>query len=644
MEAENNNIVRLPSRHALGFARKLELEGELESAEQIYRTIISSTEISGKAVVRYSRFLVSQKRFQDAERVIAQHFSFCRNYYELYELYVLSLELRSEDSDAIVQLRERQDKIRQDAVLWLVVGKYYYSAAKYYKATIAFRQSLQFDANLASSQYLLARTYERRGYFRNAIKHYSNVLEADPNFPGLIESLYRLYQYSCSYDEIDALRQHLHTLRTHNRLEDPHATEMIFHSVTGSTDAEKNLLVAKAYAAEVVGKLNVKKVLSHSVEAFDPSSPIVVGFLSSDYREHSVTYLISGLFRNFNRQTFKVIAFSIGRPDNSESNQLVRDLVDEYVDLNDMSDTAAARCIKAKNTGILVDLNGYTQNHRNAILAYRPAPIQVSYLGYLGTSGSDFIDYILTDRTVTPEDQAAYYSEKFAYVPGNFQIYDGQTSSLSRNVTREEFDLPDDRILFCCFAQAYKITEPLIDAWISILERADNALLLLHIPNSLAQENLSAWVRRKGGDVGQLVFTEALPRHQYLERLSVVDVVLDTPLYNGGTTSLDALSMGLPIVTTIGTSLASRMGASLLTTLKLDHLICADMTSYIDLAVKLATDSGFLAEMRQDFRSAIQKSGLLDSAKKTKQIEKLFETMWKRYMDGQTPEMMGIEN
>lgn len=366
---------------------------------------------------------------------------------------------------------------------------------------------------------------------------------------------------------------------------------------------------------------------------------IRIGYLSCDFHEHATSLLLVELFEAHDRARFELFAYSYGADDGKAMRPRLEATFDHFIDIAALSNIDAARAIHADGIDILVDLKGYTRDSRTAILLLGPAPVQVNYLGYPGTLGGTVCDYIITDRYLTPAAGAEDYSECFAYLPNSYQPH-GRKAKIGKAPTRAEAGLPEHGFVFCCFNQAYKITPETFDVWCRLLlEVPDSVLWLLH--DEKAKGNLRNEALRRGITPDRLVFAGHLPQDEHLGRLQLADLVLDTLPYNAHTTASDALWAGVPLVTCSGDTFPSRVAGSLLHAIGLGEMITADRDAYFELAYRLATDPDLLAAVRTKLAANRLTTALFDIETYARDLEMLFEIMWRRYRDGQPPISIG---
>jgi protein O-GlcNAc transferase len=373
------------------------------------------------------------------------------------------------------------------------------------------------------------------------------------------------------------------------------------------------------------------------------SRRIRVAYLSSDFRNHPVTHLTCELYQRHDRDRFEVIGISFGPDDKSEARARVMGAFDSFHDVRLMSDSAVADFVQGLAVDIAVDLNGHTAGARPGILARRSAPVQVQYLGYLGTMGAAFIDYVIADEIALPRDQQAFYTEKIIHLPECFQISDSARPAPSHFPGRAELGLPETGFVFCCFNNTYKITAAVFERWMRLLDAVHGSVFWLYGANALAIANLRREAQSCGVDPGRLVFAPALPLAEYRARLTRADLFLDTLPYNAGATANDALGAGLPLVTCVGRGFAGRMGASLLNAVGLSELITNDLDAYEALALRLATDRALLDSIRRRLAANIKTSPLFAVERTCRHIEAAYATMWEIYRRGEAPRTFRVE-
>jgi predicted O-linked N-acetylglucosamine transferase (SPINDLY family) len=390
-------------------------------------------------------------------------------------------------------------------------------------------------------------------------------------------------------------------------------------------------------AAEIYVREKFSRIPPPSAPRHPRHDRIRIGYFSADLRNHAVAMLAAGLFEAHDRSRFELTAFSVGPDVSDELRGRVEPAFDRFLQVDGRTDGEITALARELEIDIAVDLGGYTRDARPGIVARRAAPIQVSYLGYLGTLGGQFMDYLLADSVLVPSEAQEHYSEKIAYLP-SYQVNDTKRLIAARAFTRAELGLPPSGFVFCCFNNSYKITPETFESWMRILSGAPGSVLFLLGSSAAAERNLRREAVQRGIAPERLVFGPSLPMGEYLARYRSADLFLDTLPYNAGTTASDALWAGLPVLTLPGESFASRMAASLLTAAGLPELIARGRADYERWAVELATDAPRLEALKRKLAANRGGCALFDTATFARNLESLYEQMYQRHLSGLAPE------
>jgi protein O-GlcNAc transferase len=379
-----------------------------------------------------------------------------------------------------------------------------------------------------------------------------------------------------------------------------------------------------------------------SVYKRSATNKITIGYLSNNYKNHPTSHLIGDIFDCHDKTQFTVNAYSYGEDDGSPYRLKVETTADKFVDLRPCSNEEAAQCISHDKVDILVDLVGYMRGCRLEICGYRPAPVQVRWLGMAGTTGSDFFDYIIADRTVIPEAHSAYYSEKPVYMPDCYQMNSKPLNLSDRAFTRQELGLPRDGFVYCCFCSSYKIEPTMFGAWMAILRGVPGSVLWLLKSNEIVEDNLKKEAHKHGIDPKRLVFADKMNKADHLERIKCADLCLDTRIVNGAATTSDALFAGVPVITLKGGHFASRMAASINRAIGLDALVTENSADYLALAVALGKDSRQYKAFKTRLQSNLDVGPLFNGPFFVQYLEKAYRKMWTRYLSGGQPEIIRL--
>jgi len=375
-----------------------------------------------------------------------------------------------------------------------------------------------------------------------------------------------------------------------------------------------------------------------AIPARASSARIRVGYFSADFRMHPVSQLSAGLFERHDRSKFDVVAFAFGPQADDPMRARLGKAFDRFIDVRQRSDVEVATLAREMQIDIAVDLTGITAHCRAKIFALRAAPVQINYLGYPGTMGARYMDYLIADRIVVPPELRSHYSEKIVYLPDSFLPFDSSCFIADKTFTREELGLPPGAFVFCCFNNTNKFTTAIFDSWMRLLSRVDGSVLWLARTNAAAEKNLRREASRRGVDPRRLHFAAHLPSSaEHLARLRAADLFLDTFPYNAHATALDALWAGLPVLTCAGQGFASRVAASLLRCAGVPELITYSISQYEDAARDLAMNPERLLRLRAALAQNRPMTPLFDTERYTRNLETAYEKIYERHHSGAEP-------
>ncbi|MEE2970913.1 MAG: tetratricopeptide repeat protein [Pseudomonadota bacterium] len=461
-----------------------------------------------------------------------------------------------------------------------------------------------------------------------AIQTFQTVLADNPSDGSAIVGLFIAYQKACLWTRAKELE---------NKLD-----ELTSVAMAAGNSPEEHPLLYVGRSQDSASALKLTRLRSAPIERESsilprpPALPrrdgrLTIGYISTDLKNHPVAHLCTGMFGAHDRKAHRVIAYSLGNDDDSAYRRNIAQSCDKFVDLRSVSSSfVAAQMIREDEVDILVDLNGWTTDARLHILAHRPAPIQVTNLGYPVTCGSGFHDFIIADRIICPEAEAPYYSEAFAYLPHSYQINDDRQAIDPDRPSRTHAGLPEDAFVLACFNRAEKIDEASFLSWMRMLERVPDSVLWLASTAGLTERTLRDAAQLHGISGERLIFAPRAPKPQHLARLGHVDLAVDTGIYNGHTTTSDALWAGVPVITVTGSHFASRVSTSLLEAVGLDELACSSLEEYENLAVDLAGDPERLGHFRQALSTPAD-TPLFRTADTVRSLEDLYGQMADRY-------------
>ncbi|HYM18910.1 MAG TPA: tetratricopeptide repeat protein [Micropepsaceae bacterium] len=364
---------------------------------------------------------------------------------------------------------------------------------------------------------------------------------------------------------------------------------------------------------------------------------IRVAYLSADFHSHATAALMSGVFEAHDRSRFETVAISFGPDERSPMRSRLKAGFDRFLDVTRQGDREVAELLRRSEIDIAVDLKGYTQEARPGILTFRPAPVQAQYLGFPGTMGADYIDYIIADETVIPEGDQRFYAEKVVYLPDSYQANDSKRRIAEKMPSRAEAGLPEDGFVFCSFNNTYKLAPDIFTIWMRLLSAVEGSVLWLLQDNAAATRNLKREAEARGVSAARLAFAPRTDVAEHLARQRLADLFLDTLPYGAHTTASDALWAGLPVLTCLGKTFSGRVAASLLKAMGLPELITTSLADYEALALKLARDKDALAAVKAKLAMNRDSAALFDTAGFTRNLEVAYIRMWERASRGEAP-------
>jgi predicted O-linked N-acetylglucosamine transferase (SPINDLY family) len=369
------------------------------------------------------------------------------------------------------------------------------------------------------------------------------------------------------------------------------------------------------------------------------SSKIRLGYFSADFGNHPVSLLTAELFELHDRNQFEVIAFSFGPDDQSTMRSRLQNTFDQFIDVTELSDQAVASLARDHKIDIAVDLGGHTKGARTGIFAYRAAPIQVNYLGYPGTLGADFMDYVIADSTIIPLEHQAFYSEAIVHLPHSYMVDDSKRIPSNKNFSRADFALPDEAMVFCCFNNDYKFNQGVLESWSRILLAVENSVLWIHDNSELFKQNLTKEFEKLNISSSRIIFSPKVElMSDHLARYALADLFLDTFPYNAHTTAADSLKAGVPVLTILGEAFAGRVAASLLNALDLNELVTTSQKEYESLAIELAASPEKLISIKERLKLHLLSKPLFNSRLFTRDIESIYLRMMERHWAGLAPD------
>jgi predicted O-linked N-acetylglucosamine transferase (SPINDLY family) len=521
----------------------------------------------------------------------------------------------------------------QNAVTWANRGTALVALRRNEESLPNFARALALDPLCVDALSSRANAYSNLKQLPEAIADCEKALELDHEHAHALAVLVHCKLHCCDWRNLEQERT-----KVRKGLDLGKRTVFSFDNKAISESEEEHLACTRIWVREECP--SVRDPL-WSGERYSHDK-IRLAYLSTDLRAHAVAFLIVGAFEHHDKRRFETTAISFGPDDQSETRTRIVTAFDRFIDARNMQDVEVARLLKELEIDIAVDLNGHTGDSRPRILAMRPAPIQVNFLGYPGTMGADYIDYVIADPVVIPEPNAVYYSEKVVYLPDVYQPNDASRRVAERIPSRSEAGLPEKGFVFCSFNNTYKIRPPMFETWMRLLRGVEGSVLWLLEDNTTAAANLRRAAEARGISPERLIFAPRTKPPDHLARQKLADLFLDTLPYNAHTTASDALWIGLPLVTCIGDAFAGRVAASILGAAGLPELVTKSLDEYEALALRLALDPEALARVKEKVVRNRETSALYDINRFTRHLETAYRRMWEGHQAGETPSAFAV--
>jgi predicted O-linked N-acetylglucosamine transferase (SPINDLY family) len=632
--------------------------GSFDGAELILKRVLQVDSKNLSALHILGLIKASQSRFKEATDYLAKAAKIDPNDATLQYNLAKALSDSGNNKEALSHHKKAVGLAPNNPEAWLNYGKTASDLCRYYEAIAHYDQALTLKPDYPEGWYNKGATLHELKRYDEAITHYDQALGLKPDYAEAwsnkgvtLNKLVRYDEAIAHYDQALGLKLDidwifgdlLHTkMKICSWTSLAESLEIISKKVMANEkvitpfpllalndDPLLHQQCAKIYAQD---RFPLNLALGPLVKR-PASQKIRIGYFSADFKNHPVSFLTAELFELHDKNKFEIIAFSFGVDDQSPMRSRLSQAFNQFFDVYEKSDKEIALLARKLEIDIAVDLGGHTQDSRTGIFSYRAAPIQLGYIGYLGTMGAEYFDYLITDETIIPAELQKFYSEKIVCLP-SYQVNDRKRVISDRQFTRQELGLPENGFVFCCFNNNYKILPATFDLWMRILKRVEDSILFLYADNEWSKANLISEARVKGIDGARLVFGERISTQDYLARYRVCDLFLDTFPYNAGTTASDALWTGLPVLTLMGQSFASRVAASLLNAIGLPELITNTQEEYEALAIELATNPQKLVEIKLKLVNNRMTTPLFDTPLFTKNLEAAYIKMHERCLAG----------
>jgi len=693
-EAHNNLGIALNSlgsyeEAAAGFRKALEINPEYPGAHGHLGIVLTSLGKHDEAVANYQRAVVlkpddadaqnnlgvalnSLGKHEEAVTSLQRALSLKPDYAHIYYNLGIALKNLGKHEEAVASFRKAVD-IKPDyaeasndlGVALVGLGRHEEAVASFRKAldikpdyaeasndlgvalvglgrheeaVASFRKALEIKPDYAEAYNNLGLALKNLGKEEEAVDSFYKAVDLDKDYVAARGNLLHQLALICDWEHIeDTLRDYLNLLKL-----GLNSGEVVspFNLLNLTDDAGFHRRISEAFS---ISQYKQDFALGPLLKRQN-ADRIRIGYFSADFHNHATMFLTAEMFERHDRSKFEIHVFSFGPDRHDKMRRRLLSSVEAFHDVRFKGNAEIAELSRSLGIDIAVDLKGYTKDSRARIFSYRAAPIQVNYLGYPGTMGAPYIDYIIADATLIPPAYREFYSEKVAYLPGSYQVNDGSREISGAVMTRSDFGLPEEGFVFCCFNNNYKITPDVFDIWMRLLDQVEGSVLWLLKANESAERNLRKEAGKREIDPSRLIFADRVPLADHLARHRLADLFLDTFNYNAHTTASDALWAGLPVLTNMGESFPSRVAGSLLNAVELPELITTTAREYEDAALMLATHPNDLRALKKKLRQNLKTTALFDAAIFTRNMESAFTQMFERQKAGLDPDHLYVEN
>jgi len=607
--------------------------GQLQGAIKMFEIAVNIKSDYAEAHKNLGLSLSELGQLNDAIKCFERAIEVDKNYVDAhYNLAITHKDLGQFDS--AVKSYENALKINPNfAQAHNNLGNVFKSMGKNEAAVECYQKAININPNFAQAHSNLGNALRSLNHREKSLNHFLRAYELKPDIDFLFGDILNATMHLCFWESLQELEVELiQKIKNNERVIAP------FPLLPLIDDPELLRKNAEIFASNVHPKSDALA----PIEDHPRHQKIRIGYFSGDFREHPVAYLTAELYEVHDRSHFEIHAFSFGPDTKDEMNLRIKAGVDHFHDVHAMSHQEIAELARSLEIDIAVDLAGYTAKSASDVFAIGAAPIQMSYIGYLGTMGADYYDYLIADPVMIPKESQKYYAEKIVYLP-SFQVNDSTDLPPEITLTRKDVGLPEEGFVFCCFNNTYKFTPTIFDSWARILQQVENSVLIVYTKNELSKTNLTKEIEKRGIESKRLIFADTIDRPSYLARYRTADLFLDTHPYNAGTTASDALKMGLPMITYLGNCYQARMGASIVSALNLPELITHSLEEYEALAIELATNPEKMQAIKDKLASNLTTAPLYDTKLFTKNLESAYTQMYERYHEGLEPDHIYVE-
>ena len=653
-------------KELLNTAKKFHLSGNIVKANKLYSKLIKFKKNDFLILYLYGTTFLQLKKYSDAIKYLSfsiiQNSKFAdsfnnrgiayaenSNFDQAIKDYDQSIKLKENNFDAylnkgialknIFRFKEAINHFNISLKLRPNDAKVYYNSGNVFLELNNFNKALELYNKAILLQKNYSEAYAKRGevnfFLKNydlSMRDYSQSIKLNSDLDYVYGLFFHLKMCLNDWNNFDAhLEKIKDGIKKNKKIVNP------LNLLSLIDDPEIHLKTAKQFSKNILISHNYKKT-SHS-----DNNKIKIGYFSADFNKHAVSRLIYKMLCLHNRKKFKIYSYAYGFDKEDDLHNLIKKEVDVYRDIREISDHDVALLAKKDELDIAIDLQGYTDKSRLSIFANKVAPIQINYLGYPGSMGAEYIDYIVADKNLIPKSNYKFYSEKIIFMPHHYQAQNNELMISNNPSSRKDLGLPKDYFVFCAINNTYKISPNTFDIWMRLLTKVKKSVLWLLDNGPVSNKNLLNEAKARGIKENRLVFAKKTSFEEYLAQLKYADIYLDTFTYNAGATASNVLWMGIPIVTKIGNSYSARMASSLLKSIDLPELITTSSETYEKLALDLSTNPEKLKIIKEKLKVNLKNKPLFNTKLFTKHFENGLEQVFKNYIDRNSPKNIFVK-
>jgi len=599
-------------------AKTLLKNKKIKEAKNIYLKLVKYGYQSINIFISLGLIEKSEKNYKEAIKYFTKAKSLSKenNLELLFGLVNCYLSLRNIKNARLI-LDEAIIKNPKSEILIFNYAKVEEDLFNFNKAINLYEKGLKLNPKNYKALSNLGGLYQKTKRYLNAIEVYKKAIKLEPKIAHLKISLLTSKAFACDWSDPEFTKETISKIDTLGQEICP------FELLALEDNPNNQLKRAKHFFVKKYRRVSQKI-------SYTPKKKIRIGYFSADLRKHAVMYLIKGLFKFHNKDQFDIYIYSLTSKEDELTDELKKN-INIFRNISNISDENAALLARKDSLDIAVDLMGYTKNTRISIFSLRVAPIQISYLGYPGTTGSDCMDYLIADKIIIPDKYRKFYSEKVIHMPNCYQCNDSSRKTSEKVFSKTELGLPKGAFVFACFNANNKITPVEFEIWMNLLKKIKNSVLWLYKSNNYSVNNLRKESKKRGVQSSRIIFADRVSNEEHLSRIRNADLFLDTFNYNAHTTASDALWSGVPVITKQGESFSARVCSSLLSSLSMEELIVKDIFEYEEKAFVIASNNRYLNDLKYRLIQSRIKSTLFDTKRFTENLEKIYMQLVKNY-------------